>query len=103
MLLSSWLVATRGSVFFRRTWFAAMPIPIKSSELKRSSASCFEIPILFCAALVSAGKPDLLLHGLRAGRSAGGAGKLQRPAPRHHGNRRRFLIIQKQALQILLF
>src|SRR3984957_18258492 len=37
----------RGSVFLRRTSFAAIPIPIKSSELKRSSAFCCEIPISF--------------------------------------------------------
>src|SRR5579864_3599944 len=40
MLRSIWYVAIRGSVFLRRTSFAAMPMPIRSSELKRSSASC---------------------------------------------------------------
>src|ERR1700721_1029121 len=39
MLRSIWYVATRGSVFFWRTSFAAIPIPIRSSELKSSSAS----------------------------------------------------------------
>src|ERR1700681_423159 len=37
----------RGSVFLRRTSLAAMPMPIKSSELKSSSASCCVSPISF--------------------------------------------------------
>src|SRR3984957_16839435 len=45
MLRSIWYVATRGSVFARRTSFAAMPMPIRSSELKSSSASCCVMPM----------------------------------------------------------
>src|SRR5579864_9232517 len=45
MLRSIWYVATRGSVFLRRTSIAAMPMPTRSSERNRSSASCCVSPI----------------------------------------------------------
>src|SRR6266849_6210966 len=35
----------RGSFFFLRTWFAAMPMPTKSSERNISIASCWLMPI----------------------------------------------------------
>src|ERR1700733_1276194 len=68
MLRSIWYVATRGSVFARRTSFAAIPIPIKSSELKSSSASCCVRPIFFAGSGVWRADPFCLCSGrLQAG------------------------------------
>src|ERR1017187_2992176 len=52
MLRSIWYVVTRGSVFLRRTSIAAMPMPIRSSERNRSSASCCESPIAVPSSII---------------------------------------------------
>src|ERR1700723_3322161 len=76
-------------------------MPIRSSELNRSRASCFEMPIVFAA---YAFKPILLLSRFSGCRSADcRASKLQRLVSRDDPESGSFLVVQTQAVEIFLF
>src|SRR3981189_3269115 len=93
MLRSIWYVATRGSVFLRRTSIAAMPMPIRSSERNRSSASCCVSPIAIESFILSR---NLLVRGIYP------ADEFEFPESRNQTGAEALLKIQVQARQIFL-